>query len=316
MALKTKAKHKDPLMPVLSKLLSGPVLREVHNIGDGSDDCLRLKGIFQEAAKDRFPPSYKLSQVMLDVYGQLNDSYRSDYVFRTEIAKKLFLGRHTPGETALIPEFRVYRSKADLLMVNGTSTVYEIKSELDNFDRLENQLSDYLKVFDLVYVVTAESQIEKALCTIPEKVGLISLQENNQLHTYRDAVSNVQNIDIAMVVDALRIAEIKKMTLLLCGTIPNVSNALMFRACRELLMSCDPKQVHDAMLGILKERVHYTAEDFDGIPFELVPACLESKVAPKQWQKITCRLNDLQVADFLEEPCTSTIPILEQRPLK
>ena len=308
MATKALAK-KDPLLPILSKILSGPVLREVHKLGHTP----RLNGIFQEAAKGRFPPSTRLLQVMYDVYEQLQKSYRSDYVFRTEIAKTLFLSRHTPGETVLLPEFRAYRSKADLLMINGTSTVYEIKSELDNFDRLDSQLSDYLKVFDLVYVVTAENQIEKTLVRLPEKVGLISLQNDNSLYTYREATSNIDSINIEIIVDALRIGEIKKMTSFLCGTIPDVSNALMFKACRDLLLNCEPKDVHNVMVKLLKERVHYTPEDFKGVPFELVPACLESKVTPKQWRKLTCRLDILQVADFLEDPCTSTTLISERK---
>lgn len=43
----------------------------------------------------------------------------------------------------MIPEFNVGASKADLAVFNGTSTVYEIKSEIDSTERLKSQMGDY-----------------------------------------------------------------------------------------------------------------------------------------------------------------------------
>ena len=37
-------------------------------------------------------------------------------------------------------------------MINGRGVVYEIKTDLDNLLRLENQIRDYYKVFSYVYV--------------------------------------------------------------------------------------------------------------------------------------------------------------------
>ena len=57
-------------------------------------------------------------------------------------------GEHIPQNSTLINEFRVCNSKADIAIINGKSTVYEIKSKYDSLDRLESQIADYKKVFD------------------------------------------------------------------------------------------------------------------------------------------------------------------------
>lgn len=46
-------------------------------------------------------------------------------------------------------------------MINGKAVVYEIKTALDNFERLEGQLEDYYKAFSRVVVVTAEQHYEE-----------------------------------------------------------------------------------------------------------------------------------------------------------
>ena len=58
--------------------------------------------------------------------------------------------------TTALTEIPIAKSKADFVLINGKAVVYEIKTELDNFDRLENQINDYYKAFDHVAVVTCK----------------------------------------------------------------------------------------------------------------------------------------------------------------
>ena len=48
-------------------------------------------------------------------------------------------------------------------MINGKGVVYEIKTELDNLERLNSQIEDYYKAFTNVVIVTYEENIEKFL---------------------------------------------------------------------------------------------------------------------------------------------------------
>lgn len=45
------------------------------------------------------------------------------------IANKILLGKHSLNTSHMLSEFRVGYNKADVVIINGTSSVYEIKSE-------------------------------------------------------------------------------------------------------------------------------------------------------------------------------------------
>lgn len=71
-------------------------------------------------------------------------------------------------------ELVVHNKRVDLCRINGSSIGYEIKSELDNLDRLADQVSAYSKVFDYVYVITHEKHRSAVEKLIPGHCGIIS----------------------------------------------------------------------------------------------------------------------------------------------
>lgn len=77
-------------------------------------------------------------------------------------------------------ELPVGSSRADLCKINGKSIAYEIKTDLDNFTRLQKQISDYYKIFEKVFVICSESNVEKILKLVPEKCGIYCYKQNRQ----------------------------------------------------------------------------------------------------------------------------------------
>ncbi len=69
-------------------------------------------------------------------------------------------------------EVKVDKSRADFLAINGFTKCFEIKSELDNLDRLSTQLTDYLRVFEYVYVVADNKHLSELSTFIDPRVGL------------------------------------------------------------------------------------------------------------------------------------------------
>ena len=108
-------------------------------------------------------------------YDVLCEEYRSEYVFKNALAQRLLLERHTLDEAVLLTELRVGVAKADAVILNGTSTVYEIKTALDNLDRLPSQLESYTQVFDRVNVVTVDTMVESVMAIAPPRVGVMVL---------------------------------------------------------------------------------------------------------------------------------------------
>ncbi|WP_390899973.1 sce7726 family protein [Yersinia aleksiciae] len=75
-------------------------------------------------------------------------------------------------------------------MFNGTSTAYEIKTELDSFDRLDSQLSSYQKVFEHVYIVIPPTKLKLAECSIPSNIGIIILTEKGNIVSHKLAYTS------------------------------------------------------------------------------------------------------------------------------
>lgn len=70
------------------------------------------------------------------------------------------------------------KRQADLLVINGYTTAFEIKSDNDDFRRVREQLDDYKKVFDYQYLVTTKHHEKKAKQTITIDEGLIIINED------------------------------------------------------------------------------------------------------------------------------------------
>ncbi|QAT41971.1 sce7726 family protein [Aminipila luticellarii] len=86
------------------------------------------------------------------------------------------------------------KSRADLCKVNGASVAYEIKTDLDNLLRLEKQLTDYLNVFENVFVICSVNKLPEIEKTILEECGIyiysISQTGKYKFKKYRPALSS------------------------------------------------------------------------------------------------------------------------------
>lgn len=92
------------------------------------------------------------------------------------------MGKYSLSTTAALSEIVIESSKADLAIINHQKgTVYEIKTDLDNLDRLKYQLENYYNVFSEVYVVTSEKNYYPVYRYIKEfksSVGIIVLTKS------------------------------------------------------------------------------------------------------------------------------------------
>lgn len=88
-------------------------------------------------------------------------------------------------DNIIIPEYAIENRRADYISFNKDKidcTIVEIKSELDNFDRLEAQLEVYSKVANKVYLAIDINKYNKLIKTkikIPNHVGIF-IYDNSQ----------------------------------------------------------------------------------------------------------------------------------------
>ncbi|HEY3325798.1 MAG TPA: sce7726 family protein, partial [Novimethylophilus sp.] len=122
---------------------------------------------------EKFGPETKVADFYDALFMQLHNDYRHEYIYKNAIAEKVLLGKHNLNTAFMLTEFAVDCCKADVVVLNGTSHVYEIKSEMDNFDRLERQLNAYKKMFDLITVITTEGLFDAVKSRVDETVGIM-----------------------------------------------------------------------------------------------------------------------------------------------
>lgn len=188
------------------------------------------------------------------IYNLFFKNYQNEYVYKNIIANKLLLDRHPFEESGMLTEFRVGKCRADVVILNGTSTVYEIKSQFDSFNRLNDQLDSYKQVFDQIYVVTSSQQAQKLLELLPEGIGLLSLTDGDIITPIRKSVSNKHNVRPEVLFDSLRKHEYLQIIEKLYGTVPNVPNTQIFSECKSLFMKKEPGSAHDITMEVLKKR--------------------------------------------------------------
>jgi hypothetical protein len=236
----------------LAQFFSRPVCKEIAR-GGGLSKFMSYV-LTQSGYAGLLEDSVTLAGLFESLYDFLKRNYRCEYVYKNALANKILLGRHSLATSTLLTELRVENSKADVVILNGTSCVYEIKTELDSLDRLEGQLRSYRKVFDKIYVVTHESQLGKLRRVLRDDVGILVLTERYRFHEAREALSNKSNVDAASIFDCLRQSEYRDIIEREYGFVPDVPNTRIYAECKKLFARLDPVMAHEDMVDALKSR--------------------------------------------------------------
>lgn len=177
---------------------------------------------------------------------------RNEYVYRSALVHNVLLGRHSLRTASMLTEFRIGSSKADMIILNGTGTVYEIKSDLDSLARLKGQIDNYRKAFSKIYVIAGAAHIEDVLEKTSEDIGVLSLIRWNRISIVRDAKENNDYICPVTIFDSLRINEAEDILKQLGIECPILPNTLLRSALRSIFEDLEPLEVQQCMIKTLK----------------------------------------------------------------
>ncbi|WOD11147.1 sce7726 family protein [Pseudomonas sp. NyZ704] len=197
--------------------------------------------------------------------------YRNEYVYKTAIAQKVLLGAHSLKTASMIGEFRVGGNKADLVILNGTSKAYEIKSERDKLDRLAAQVVTYSQVFSSVEVLCAEKHLPDVLAVVPDFVGVSVLTDRFQISNFRKSIEEPGRTQPASILDAMTRREAVMVLKRLGIEAPDVPNTQMYAALKSIFESLPSEQIHKQMVHVLKNTRNLSrlVEAVDGLPASL-----------------------------------------------
>lgn len=230
-------------------------------------------------------------------FGELRrKNNRHEYIYKNAIAHKVLIGKHSLNTACMLTEFRAGNCKADVVILNGTSTVYEIKSERDALGRLQRQLSEYLKVFDYVQVIAGENHIMALESLIPEQVGIQVLTDRFTIRDHRPAVSNARNVCPEHVFESLQRSEYLAILNAHGIAVPEVPNTRIHAVAKELFITLTPEQAHQGMVEVLQRtRSPIALRDF----VEAVPSALKAAaVSVPLTRQERLRLLEALSADF------------------
>lgn len=206
--------------------------------------------------------------------------YRDEYIYRSALTHNVLMGTHSLNTACMLTEFRAGNCKADLIILNGTATVYEIKSERDTLARLSNQVANYKRVFAKVFVIASETHVSGVLSTVPDDVGVMMLAPRHRISMVRDAEDRPDRICPAVVFDSLRMAEAAAILKKLKIAVPDVPNTQRHSAMRVLFENLDPTTVHVEMVRTLKRTRDLAplSDLINQLPHSLHAAALSIKV--------------------------------------
>lgn len=203
-------------------------------------------------------------------------SSRDEYVYKAALTHKVLLGKHSLRTACMLNEFRAGPCKADMVILNGTATVYEIKSERDSLSRLERQLDAYRRVFPSVFVIAGENHVASVLEMVGADDGVLQLSRRHQISVVKAAVDRPDRVDPLAVFDSLRAVEARALLAGLGLDVPDVPNTRLHSVMRERFATMDPHVAHVGMVEVLKSKrdLRPLSDLIDRLPPSLQPAAL------------------------------------------
>lgn len=195
-----------------------------------------------------------------EVYRYLSSNYKDEYYCKNEMLNQL-----VGSEDTAIVELPVAGSIADFIIVNNSTTAYEIKTALDNFDRLESQISDYSRAFAKVAVVIPSEKLDSLLQKIDDsKIGIV-IESDGQFSVYREPVADMSHLSHRAMFGILRKPEYSSIIKQWFGALPEISDFEYYDTCCELFSKIPMQEAYQLFTDALKKRK--LQQDISDIPY-------------------------------------------------
>ncbi len=200
--------------------------------------------------------AYCTGDIICKAYSILSDCYRVEYFYKNTILNELLTKKQfTQDSVVVFNEFKINKSIADVVYINGKNRAYEIKTELDSPERLHNQIADYKKMFSEINIVTHISLYEKYKQLLNDHtIGIYVLDEGLKIQIKRQATADNTKLDLEVMLKTLRKKEIISLVYDLTNVNIQTSNILFFDECLSILEVCEIFEVQLRVFYYLKKR--------------------------------------------------------------
>ena len=200
------------------------------------------------------------SDLLKKSYSVISKYYRCEYVYKNELIK-LLLKKYGTRNSVYFNEFRVGNSIADMVMFNGKSKAFEIKTEYDTPRRLDKQMDDYKRFFDKCYIIVPEDKVDEYRDILESTTGIIAMSRNNGriiLKEIRHAEQN-ERFEFEALMSCLRTEEYKNIVLSLGESLEGIAGYDMYKYCYQVISKANPNELRELFLREIKKRKNNTA---------------------------------------------------------
>ncbi|MDY2548874.1 MAG: sce7726 family protein [Enterococcus casseliflavus] len=241
------------------------------------------------------PTNMSNGEIFSFCYKLLDKNYRNEYFYKNTLLNKTVFGVNSPNTATALAEFNIYKSKADFILLNNKKAeVFEIKTELDNLERVALQIEDYYKIFSYVSIVTSESNYYKTYQLFKgSTVGIKVLNNRNNLTIKKEPIFNDYELDSEAMFKSLRKNEFESILQKYYGKLPDVTQFQYYKESLKWFEKLDTQYLQQLTVNILKKRNKIIeTNDLLEIPMELKYLIYFSVLTSRDIKKITIFLKE------------------------
>lgn len=226
------------------------------------------------------------------LYKVLLKHYNNEYIYKNEFLNSMLYKCYSGQEYYFFSELNLGSVVADLASFNGLSIGFEIKTELDTPSRLERQLAVYTQVFNKVYLIVPDGEVDDYIHLLPEEVGVISYAKTSRFFTiyrdptFREAPNPRTLMEILLTKEYRYIAEAHYGK----GILQESTDFTQFADCSALIAEVPPTELNRLFVSVMKRRRLAPAR-FTRKFNELNQALLATKSDNNFKEQLQCRLN-------------------------
>jgi hypothetical protein len=231
------------------------------------------------------------AKVLSEIYRYMSLKYRNEYIYKKTLLNTLLLKneKHNFETTAALAELPIGKSKADFVLINGKAEIYEIKTELDNFEKLQMQIIDYYKAFDHVNVVVASrekaDELKKLLDN--DNIGIYFLNKKLELIICRESREFNNLLENKIIFKIMRKQEYEHILVTYYGKLPEVSQFDYYGECCKLFCDIKLDEIYGLFLDQLKKRCKITKTEFRLLPESIKPLAYFINISRSDAKKLS-----------------------------
>jgi len=205
---------------------------------------------------------YKLSEnnkgnsyldILKQTYQILEKHYPNEYILKNEFLTQWLKNELGNKDSVIFNELRIGKAVADLAMFNGKSRVFEIKTILDKECRLSNQIKEYKKLFNEVYIIVPSELLAKYI-EFDTNIGIITYDSSSKIFKLIQKSIINDNMDIEVLMEVLHTKEYLDIVNCYYDDVPEMNSFTQFNICKKLIAEIPSKELSRLFISKMKER--------------------------------------------------------------